>query len=134
MKTAKEANMYDEMWIPVVGIIFGCAIPIAAITFDHFTKKSKMRVIEKAIENGISPENLSLEGRRDPRMPYRAGMIALAVGIGMVILGFLIGQRIPLALYPIIGAGCIPALVGIALIINDKINYDRYFNKESDGQ
>jgi hypothetical protein len=93
-----------------------------------------MRVIEKAIENGISPENLSLEGKKEPRVPYRSGMVALAIGIGMVILGYLIGQQQPNALHIIIGAGFIPALVGIALIINDRINYDRYFNKESDGR
>jgi len=67
-------------------------------------------------------------------MLYRAGMVAPAVGIGMLILGYFIGRQQPLALNPVMGAGFIPVPVGIALIINDKINYDRHFNKEPDQQ
>jgi hypothetical protein len=122
----------DERWIPVTGIIFGCAIPIVAIIFEHFTKKSKMRVIEKAIENGISPEDLSLEGKKGPRVPYRSGMIALAVGLGIGIFSFVIGKMQMDAFYPLLGTASIPILVGIALIINDRINYERLFNKEPD--
>jgi hypothetical protein len=124
----------DEMWIPITGIIFGCGIPIVAIIFEHFTKKSKMRVMEKAIENGISPEDLSLEGKKGPRVPYRSGMISLAVGLGIGIFSFVIGKIEMDAFYPLLGIASIPVLVGIALIINDKINYDRLFNKEPDTQ
>lgn len=89
-----------------------------------------MQVIEKAIEKGLPLDGLSLEEKKAPRMPYRAGMIALAVGIGVCIFGFLIGQTEEDALFPLIGLGSIPVLIGIALIINDRINYDRYFKKE----
>jgi hypothetical protein len=119
-----------ELWIPIIAIVFSLSIPIIAIIVDHFSKKNKMKVIEKAIEKGVTLEGLSLEDKKAPRMPYRAGMVALAVGIGMVLLGFLIGQQETYALYPIMGAGSIPALIGVALIINDRINYDRYFNKD----
>jgi hypothetical protein len=121
----------DPVLIPVVALVFSLSIPIAAIIIDHFNRKNKMKVIEKAIEKGVTLEGLSLEDKKGPRVPYRSGMIALAVGIGMGILGLLIGQQTPLAFGPILGAAAIPALIGIALIINDKINYDRYFNKES---
>jgi undecaprenyl pyrophosphate phosphatase UppP len=124
----------DPVLIPVVAIVFSMSIPIAAIIIDYFNRKSKMKVIEKAIEKGVTLEGLSLEDKKRPRMPYRAGMVVLAVGIGIGILGILIGQTDREALYPLLGAGSIPALVGIALIINDRINYNRYFNKESDRQ
>ena len=124
----------DPVIIPVVAIVFSLSIPIVAIIIDYFTKKNKNRIIEKAIEKGVTLDGLSLEDKKGPRMPYRAGMIALAIGIGMGILGVLLGQEEREALYAVVGAGSIPALIGIALIINDRINYDRYFNKKPDEQ
>ncbi|MBN2318238.1 MAG: hypothetical protein JXR49_04140 [Acidobacteria bacterium] len=121
-------------WVPIVAIVFSLSIPIVAIIVDHFSKKNKMKVIEKAIEKGVALEGLSLEEKKAPRVPYRSGMVALAVGIGVCVFGLLIGQTEKDALFPLIGLGSIPMLIGIALIINDRINYDRYFNKESDKQ
>jgi hypothetical protein len=115
--------------IPIVAIVFSLAIPIIAIIVDHFTKKAKMQLMEKAIEKGLPLEGLSLEDKKQPRMPYRAGMIFLAAGLGVGIFGALVGQYDPKALYSLIGIGSIIVLVGIALIVNDKLNYDRYFNK-----
>lgn len=114
------------IFIPITAIVLGCLIPIIAIIVDHFTKKAKLRVMEKAIENGMSPEGLSLNDKKGPRAPYRSGMIALAVGIGISIAAFFIGEE---ELHAI---AAIPALIGIALIINDRLNYDRLFNKESE--
>ena len=122
----------DNLILPVIGVIGGCIIPIVAIITDYFSYKSKMKVIEKAIEKGISLEGLQLDG--GPRMPYRAGMVVLAVGLGVCLLAFFVGQIENRAVYPLLGLGAIPALIGIVLIINDKINYDRLFNKESDRQ
>ena len=112
--------------IPITAITLGCAIPIVAIIVDHFSKKAKMQVMEKAIEKGLSLEGLSLEDKKGPRVPYRTGMVACAVGIGIGIIAVTINEM------KILGAAAIPALIGIALIINDKINYDRLFNKETD--
>ncbi len=117
----------------VAGVL-GLSIPIVAIIVDHFTKKSKMRVMEKAIEKGLSLEGLSLEDERKPHMPYRTGMIVLAVGLGVGIFAILVGQLKSEALFWLLGLAFIPALIGVALIINDRINYDRYFNKKPDSQ
>ena len=117
--------------VPIVAIAFSLSIPIISLIIDHFNRKSKMKVIEKAIEKGVTLEGLSLEEKR-PRVPYRAGMVLLAVGIGMAIFSFLMAQIEIKAFYPILGIAFIPALIGIALIINDKINYDRYFKKDLD--
>ncbi len=124
----------DGILIPILGIVFGCSIPIVAIIVEHFTKKNKMRVMEKAIEKGLPLDGLSLEEKKRPRGPYRGGMISLAVGIGIGIFAFLIGKIAQEAFYSMLGLASIPVLIGIALIINDKINYDRFFNKESDQQ
>jgi hypothetical protein len=106
-------------------------IPILALVLEYLNKKNKMRVIEKAIEHGLSLEGLSLDMKKKPRAPYRSGMVTLAAGIGIVILGISVGRIWTEALGPILGAGSIPLLVGIALIVNDKLNYDMYFNKKS---
>ncbi len=120
--------------VPLSAIVLSLAIPIVAIIVEHFTKKAKMRIMEKAIEKGVPLEGLSLEDPKKPRMPYRSGMVALAVGIGLCIFGFLLGQRQPTAFYPFLGGGAIAALVGVALIVNDRLNYDRLFGKDVDPQ
>jgi len=119
-------------FIPIVAIVFSLSIPIIAIIVEHFNRKNKMKVIEKAIEKGITLEGLSLEEKKEPRVPYRSGMVTLAVGIGIAFFGVLIGQTEKNALYALLGISSIPALIGIALIVNDRINYDRYFKKDPD--
>lgn len=122
----------DAILIPIFGIVFGLSVPIIAIIVDYLTKKSKMRVMEKAIEKGLSLEGLSLEDEKKPRMPYRAGMIVLAAGLGLGIFAVLIGQMDNKAFFPLLGIGSIPALIGIALIVNDRINYNRYYKEKPD--
>ena len=122
----------DPVSIPVVAIVFGLSIPIIAIIVEHFTKKSKMRLMEKAIEKGLPLEGLSLEDEKKLRMPYRAGMIVLAAGLGIGIFAILLGQVVPEATFWLLGLASIPVLIGIALIMNDRINYDRYSNEKSD--
>ena len=124
----------DPILIPILSVVFGLSIPIVLIIVEHFTKKSKLRVMEKAIEKGLSLEGLSLDDKKEPRMPYRAGMVVLAVGLGVGIFAVLLGQTENDALFPLLGLGSIPALIGVALIINDRINYDRYYNEKSDPQ
>jgi len=124
----------DNNLIPIVAIAFSLSIPIVAIIIDYFTKKSKMRLMEKAIEKGLPLEGLSLEVKKGPRVPYRSGMVLLAIGIGVCIFAILLGQKEDDALYPLLGLAAIPTLIGIALVVNDKINYDKLFNKESDPQ
>jgi hypothetical protein len=118
--------------VPIVAIAFSLSIPIISIIIDHFNRKSKMKVIEKAIEKGVTLEGLTLEEKKEPRGPYRSGMVVLAVGIGMAIFAFLMASVEIEAFYPILGAASIPVLIGIALMINDRINYDRYFKKDPD--
>ena len=127
----------DPVLLGIFAVVFGLSIPIIAIIVEYFTKKSKMRVMEKAIEKGLSLEGLSLEDQKKPRMPYRAGMIVLATGLGICMFAILVGQINPEdseALFLLLGLGSIPTLIGIALIINDRINYDRYSNEKSNPQ
>jgi len=111
-------------------MIFGCAIPLAIIIAQHLEKKGKLRVMEKAIEKELPLEGLSLENERGPRVPYRTGMIVLAIGIGIGIGAVFVENMTELGL----GVASILSLIGLALIINDKMNYDRLYGKSSDLQ
>ena len=115
--------------VPVVAIVYSLSIPIVAIIVYYFTRKDKMKVIEKAIEKGVALEGLSLSNDKKPRVPFRSGMVTSAVGLGTGIFAFFIGKTDADAFYPLLGIASVPAIIGIVLIINDKINYNRCFNQ-----
>ena len=121
--------MFDIL-VPIYAIAFSLSIPIVAIIVGHLNRKSKIKVIEKALGKGITIEGLSFGEDKNPRAPYRSGMVAIAAGLGIGIFASFIGKVETDAFYPLLGIGSIPVLIGITLIINDKMNYARYFNQE----
>jgi len=136
------ASSAEEVLIPLAAISLGCSIPIIAIIVDYFQKRTKARIIEKAIEKGVPIENLALDEPRGARMPYRSGMVTAAVGLGLVIFGFALGGAlqqggeneyyIPRAVFG--GAGGLVLLIGIALLVNDRMNYKRFLNGSGKGE
>ena len=136
------ATSAEEVLIPLAAISLGCSIPIIAIIVDYFQKRTKARIIEKAIEKGVPIENLALDEPRGSRMPYRSGMVTVAVGLGLMIFGLAIGAAmkqsgetehfIPYAVFG--GSGALVFLIGIALLANDKMNYKRFFNGNGKGE
>jgi MFS family permease len=125
-----------EDFIPLVALPLVFGIPIVAIVVDYLQKRNKNRVIERALERGVPIENLALDEPRRNRMPYRSGMVMLAVGIGVAIFGFAFGKALEAGGDPefyvpraIFGAGgAIVFLIGVALLINDRMNRDRFDN------
>ncbi len=125
-----------EMFIPIIAIIMVFSIPIAAIITEYFQKKNKARIIEKAIEKDIPIDNLALDEPQKSRMPYRSGMVMVATGIGVIVFGFamswaldLAGEQDAFIMRAVMGSGgAIVLLIGIALLWNDKMNYNRFLN------
>jgi hypothetical protein len=119
----------DSNWIgfllPLVVVTLSMAIPIIAIITEHFQKKDKTRLLEKAIEHGIDPEHLELEEPRKPHLPYRSGMIMVAVGVALGLSDQLGGIGISGIRFPLVAAGLIVGLIGVALLVNDRMNRDR---------
>jgi len=117
--------------IPIIAVTLSLAIPIVAIIVEYMNKKNKALVIQRAIENGVPIENLRFEEPKR-RLPYRSGMISMAVGVGLAIFGFALGTYTEEAeaMPPFLGIGALVALVGLALLINDRMNYDKYFKDE----
>ena len=75
-----------SMLIPVVVVTLAMSIPIVAIITEHLQKKEKMRLIAMAIEHGAELEGLDLDEPEAVHIPYRSGMVTLAVGIALILM------------------------------------------------
>jgi len=121
-------SSFSSMAIPLVAVALSLMIPIVAIITEHFQKKAKMRLIEKAIEHGANLDDISFEDPacNRPPMPYRGGMVTLAVGFGLLIASQVIdfGSDSFISLVTI--GGAITGCVGLALLLNDYMNRDRF--------
>ena len=123
-----ESSNHDlaGILIPLVVVSLSMSIPIVAIITEHFQKKEKMRLMEKAIEHGVDPEQLSLDEPKNPRLPYRGGMVMLAVGVGLLLTDRFVDFGFGGLHVPLMAGGLIVGLVGLALLINDYMNRDRF--------
>ena len=134
MPPLAEINYHDlmSMLIPVIAVSFSMAIPIVAIITERYQKRDRMRLIEKAIEHGANLEDLRLEDpETQPRLPYRNGMVCVAVGTALVVGHLFLRKALAahdiaeLALIMLLG-GLIVGCVGIALLLNDRMNRDKF--------
>lgn len=91
-------NDLDEILIPIVAIVGGISIPIVAIVMAYRKQKLQARLIERAIEQGLTIEEIdellarqgftdndsrnrqdsNRAGRRE--VPFRKGLVLFAVG------------------------------------------------------
>jgi len=114
--------------LPVIALTMSMLIPIVAIITEHFRKRDKMRLVEKAIEHGVDLSGLKLDDECDsrPRQPYRAGMVTFAVGIGLgIVMMFVFATGTVFWILAAIG-GAVCICVGLALLLNDWMNRDRF--------
>jgi len=117
------------IFIPIISIIMVFSIPIAAIITEHLQKNKKADVIQKAIEAGVPIENLKFDAPKT-RLPYRSGMVTLAVGVGISLIAWLNGDTMEEGGGFMLGAGVLVALIGLALLINDRMNYEKFFKRD----
>jgi hypothetical protein len=122
-QSGKERRIGGFMWhgdpnigvVMIVIVIFGClaAVPvlIGVLIFNNTKKKREAELVKLAIEKGMPipnfPEKHSLYGT------LKAGMIWIAVGIGIVLMVLFDGEGHTEG----ISLGFIPILVGITLCI-----------------
>jgi hypothetical protein len=106
----------EALFIPIVAIIFGCAVPVLIIFFifwyRHKDKQAQYRLAEKALENGKDiPEGLFKE-IQEPTNIYARGVKNAFLGLGLgIFLWALTGE---------FGLGCIGFMVmfmGIGQIV-----------------
>lgn len=127
--------MDDSTATAVWGIIMGTAIPIIAIIafFAFLVVRARYRSAERqrlydtvrvALERGDPlPEELTkaLGDTAPPRNDLRSGVIWVAIGLGTIIFGFFVGLEDGEPIYPLIGLGAVPVLIGGALILMSRI-------------
>ena len=112
-----DQSQFMGLLLPIIVITLSMGIPIVAIITEHLQKQQKMRLMEKAIEHGADPGALEVQEKSGPRLPYRSGMVCLAIGVALVAgdrfidIG-LVGFHLPLVV-----GGLITGAVGIALLM-----------------
>lgn len=98
LAAAPPINDLDEILIPIVAIVGGISIPIVAIIMTYRKQKLQARLIERAIEQGLTIEEIDellarqgfTEGSRDDKsngnrphrreVPFRKGLVLFAIG------------------------------------------------------
>ena len=123
------ANTDVSTWIPLVVVTMAMAIPIVGIITNFFQEKQKMRLKEKAIEHGFDPENLEAEPPPGPYMPYRTGMVLLAVGAGLFLVSRYANLDVAILDFGVLAGSFVVGLVGVAFLLNDWMNRDRFDRK-----
>lgn len=110
-----------------VGIAFWVFVAIAAVASlwrQFATRRETERTIRLAIEKGqqLDPALIEQLLQQKPEKHKSdglliGGLIVLASGLGLPILGFFIGLQSGKPIYPLMGAGALVALVGAAMLL-----------------
>lgn len=120
----------------LVGIafwVFVGAVSVAGIVADYKRRRIGFDLLRAAIEKGQALDAALVEkltgsygssGREEGVEPVQlklGGIITIAAGIGVAILSYFVSQVVPMAFYPILGAGVVAICVGIGLLIGSRV-------------
>ena len=107
----------DNILIPVLGIVAGMIIPIAAFIMIYYESKHKKQTImeiAKHLDNPVKINELVgiLDERKKEPLDYRrGGVITMFVGIGIYLLGFTVMGSL------FEGIGLLVSTIGVGSII-----------------
>ena len=111
--------MNEEIFIPISVFI---AVVLAIFVIMYFKAKTRagvQKTIRLALEKGneLTPELLDRLSapKQNQSSDLRRGVIALSIGIGCALFGYIIGEQD--AVRPMIGIGMFPAIIGIGYLI-----------------
>jgi hypothetical protein len=111
--------MEEGLWIPIVAFLVIGTVSIMVTYFRHKTRMGTEKTIRLALEKGneLSPEMLDrlANPKKGAGADVRRGMVSVAVGIGFVILGFMVDDEE--AVRPMIGIAMFPMFIGFAYLI-----------------
>lgn len=120
--------------VPIAVFVMVAVIVVVPRYLKSLERQKMADTLRAAIEKGqpLPPEMINLltvSGRvrpaPSPQRDLRRGVILLAVALGLVVMGLLIGQGEPDATYPMVGLAAIPAFIGLALIVISRFGKDR---------
>jgi hypothetical protein len=122
--------MMSNTFIGVAFWIFVAVVAVASIWYAYERNRETQKTIRRAIEKGMKLDPAVIDklvARRSgkPEDYYVGGFMCLAVGIGLPILGYCIGQsaiepEAQAAFGPLLGVGILVGLIGIGLIVCGK--------------
>lgn len=102
-------------------------------------RREAQQLIRMAIERGQEPSVEMVEAMTKDIRPanrsssvrdVRAGVILIAIGLGMGVLGWLIGFESGDVIWPLLGSGSIPLFIGIAFIALSFFNPNKGLDPE----
>lgn len=108
------------LWLVPISLFVSIAVPICLLLyFSHRNGVETQLTVRKAIEQGqqLSPELLKRlsEGGSSPEMDRRRGVIGIAIGIGIAILGLSMIEDLGIGT-SVAGIGALPFVVGLAYL------------------
>lgn len=120
--------------VPIALFVMITVILVVRRYLQSLERRKMAETLSAAIEKGQSlptalVEVLTADARPrpapSPESDLRRGVILLAIAVGMVVMGLVIGQGEPDATYPLIGMAAIPGFIGLALIAMARIGRNR---------
>jgi hypothetical protein len=121
-----------EILIPLTFFAMIAAIVIAPRYLKSQERQKMAETLRAAIERGqpLPPEMINVltadvKPPSSPQRDLRRGVILVAVALGLVVLGLVLGVDEPDATYPLIGSAAIPGFIGLALIVISRWGKDR---------
>jgi hypothetical protein len=84
-----------ELLIPILGVLTGMVVPIAAFVWLYFDSKNKRDSVIEIAKNLDNPEQVEKlmaifdERKKEPIDYRRGGVITMFVGIGIFLLGYI---------------------------------------------
>ena len=84
-----------ELLIPILGVLTGMVVPIAAFVWLYFDSKNKRDSVIEVAKNLDNPEQVEKlmaifdERKKEPIDYRRGGVITMFVGIGIFLLGYI---------------------------------------------
>jgi hypothetical protein len=114
--------------VPLFGMIFVGAIVIVPLVLRSQERQRLMGTLRQLHEDGqqltpqmleaLKPSDSFMRPPQSPVSDLRRGLILIAVALGLVVLGTVLGiygDRVE-PVWPIIGAAAIPGLIGLAFV------------------
>lgn len=109
----------EELWIPIILFISIGAVSGLVVYFRFRVRREFQQTVRVAFDKGheLTPELLqNLGGEQTTgNADMRKGLIFIAIGIGVGLFGFILGEQD--AVRPMLATGALPLLVGVAYLI-----------------
>jgi multisubunit Na+/H+ antiporter MnhB subunit len=113
---------YGVVLIGMAFWIFIALVVLASLWYSFARNRETQKTIRLAIEKGMQLDpalidKLVTRKSGKPEDYYIGGFVCIAVGIGLLILGYFTGRVEPKAFPPLAGVGILVGLIGISLTL-----------------